>query len=101
MGYEHYTSEKNLKDIERRIGNGEPYTANKDQTLKMIRTIKRLRMSERRRVAYETAAEKFILQGESAGYQELEDLLRDRMEPEKVNEGYLSRLHEMVAVLSN
>ena len=95
------TSESNLKRLERAIRARTRNGATADETLQMIRTIRRLRTGIRRLMAYEQAAERWTFQHDEAGLQRIEALAHNRVWPEQRDDGYLSWLSDELAGLSN
>jgi hypothetical protein len=96
-----FTSETNLNRVERDIRTGKRSGANADETLQMIRTIRRLRTGIRKLVAYEVAADLWTFHHDDAGRQRIEDLANNRVRPEERDESYFSWLARELAGLSN
>ncbi len=101
MSGDWFTSESNLKRLERAIRYRTRNGATAEETLQMIQTIRRLRTAIRRLMAYEQAAERWTFQHDEAGLQRIEALANNRVRPEERDDGYLSWLSRELAGLSD
>ncbi len=101
MSGDWFTSESNLKRLERAIRYRTRNGATAEETLQMIRTIRRLRTAIRRLVAYEEAAESWVFHRDDVGRQRIEALVRNQVRPEQRDDGYLSWLSGELAGLSD
>ncbi len=101
MSDDWFTSEINLKRVERAVRARERNGATADETLQMIRTIQRLRTGIRRLVAYEEAAESWTFHQDDVGRQRIEALAKNQVRPKQRDDGYLSWLSRELAGLSN